>query len=254
MGARALLLAARLDLRSWPESEIVARAPLAVRVAGGGTAVLFRYGAAVLFGVSADSERAFRERVAAVAVHRYRNAEIDELAIRVDEHRAEGMMEDALSIHAAGTERLQLIADALSKSLLLSHYEARIAGDVDRLEPLALELERRGTIRGGTRAHLRRIGALLLMEHRMLGRAEVGEKPEVLWEHPRLERLHALLEAEFEIRERLVALDRKLGLAARIEGTLVELIRTRHALRVEWYIVGLFVLEIALSVYSMAAR
>jgi len=46
--ARALLLAARLDLRNWPEAETLHRAPLAVKLAGGGLAVLFRHGVAVL--------------------------------------------------------------------------------------------------------------------------------------------------------------------------------------------------------------
>ena len=91
-------------------------------------------------------------------------------------------------------------------------------------------------------------------EQRMVGRAEIGEKPELLWEHPRLEGLNAILEDEFEIHERLAALDRKLELVARTERTLVDLISTRHALRVEWYIVALIVLEILLTVYGMALR
>lgn len=252
--ARAILIAARLDLRNWAEGEIVARAPLTVRAAGGGVAVLFRYGVAVFLGVSASAEQALRERLATIGEHRYRAPEIEELEVHVDATRAEGLMEGALSLHSAGHERLQLIADVLSKSLLLAHYETRIGRDFDSIEPLALELDRRGSIRGGTRAHLKRIGGLLLMEHRMVGRAEIGDKPELLWEHPRLERLHALLEDEFEIRERLAALDRKLELAARTERTLVELISTRHALRVEWYILALIALEIALTLYTMATH
>lgn len=252
--ARALLLAARLDLRSGPEADALARAPLAVRVPGGGLAVLFRYGVVVFFGVDADAERAFCERLSSIAAHRYRSVENEELEIRVEEGRPEGMTENALVLHAAGIERLQLIADVLSKSLLLGHYETRLAADFDRIEPLALELDRKGGIRGGTREHLKRIGGLLLMEHRMVGRAEIGEKPELLWDHPRLERLHGLLEDEFEIRERLAALDRKLELAARTERTLIELISTRHSLRVEWYIVALIVLEILLTAYGMAFR
>ena len=68
--ARALLLAARLDLRSWPLGESLARAPLAVRLAGGGIAVLFRYGVAVLFDAPPESEHALRERLSALAEHR----------------------------------------------------------------------------------------------------------------------------------------------------------------------------------------
>ena len=252
--ARALLLGARLELRNWPESETLARLPLAVRPPEGGVAVLFRYGVAVLFGVTADAEQALRERLAARIEHRYPTLEVEELEVRVDEARAEGLLEGALVVQAASVERLQLIAEVLSKSTLLGHYETRIAGDFDRIEPLALELERKGRIRGRTREHLKRIGALLLIEHRMVGRAEIGDKPELLWDHPELERLYALLETEFEIRERLAALGRKLDLAARTVRTLVDLIDARHSLRVEWYIVILIVVEILLTLYDLWLR
>ena len=252
--ARALLLAARLDLRGWPESEVLARAPLAIRVPGGGVAVLLRYGAAVLFGVPPDAEGALRRRLLSAAAHAYASPDVDELEVRIDEARAEGVAESLLTLHAASIERLQLVGEVLARGLLLTHYEARLAADFDSVEPLALELAQHGAIRGGTRGHVKRIGALLLMEHRMIGRAEAGDKPELVWEHPRLERLYGLLEAEFELRERVVALDRKRELAARTERTLVELISTRHALRVEWYIVVLIVVEIALTVYTLAAR
>ena len=96
-----------------------------------------------------------------------------------------------------------------------------------------------------------KVGALLLIESRMVGRAEIGEKPELLWDHPELERLHALLEGEFELRERLAALERKLALVSRTSRTLVDLLNARHALRVEWYIVALIAVDILLVVYGM---
>jgi uncharacterized Rmd1/YagE family protein len=252
--ARALLLGARFDLRSWPERETLARAPLAVTLPSGGIAVLFRFGVAVLFDGAADAERALRERLAPLTEHPYAAPEGEELEVRIDAARAEGLQEGVLRLQSASLERLQLVAEALSKSVLLGHYETRIAADFDRIEPLALELERRGRIGGGTREHLKRIGALLLMEGRMVGRAAIGDKPELLWDHPGLEGLNAVLEDEFEIHERLDALDRKLELAARTERTLVELISTRHALRVEWYIVALIAFEIVLAMYELWLR
>lgn len=252
--ARALLLAARLELRNWPEAETLARAPLAVKLPGGGIAVLFRHGVAVLFAASLEAEHALGERLASLAEHRYRSPEIEELEVRVEGGRPEGLHEGVLVVQSGSLERLQLIAEALSKSVLLGHYETRLKHDFDGIEPLALQLERHGRIRGGTREHLKRIGALLLIEQRMVGRAQIGDKAELLWDHPRLEGLNAIIEDEFEIHERLAALDRKLELVARTERTLVELISTRHALRVEWYIVALIVLEILLTVYGMALR
>ncbi|MDH3318306.1 MAG: RMD1 family protein [Betaproteobacteria bacterium] len=249
--ARALLLGTRLDLRNWPEAETLARAPLTTKLGGGGLAVLFRYGVAVLFAASPEDERDLRARLALPDEQRARSPEVEELEVRVDASRPEGLQEGALVLQSASLERLQLVAEALSKSVVLAHYEARLAADFDRIEPLALTLEREGRIGGRTREHLKRIGALLLIESRMVGRAEVGDKPELLWDHPRLEGLNALLEDEFEIRERLAALDRKLELIARTERTLVDLMGARHALRVEWYIVALIAFEIALTLYDM---
>ena len=249
--AQALLLGARLDLRKWPETETLARAPLTTRLPDGAMAVLFRYGVAVLFGASAETERALRERLVPLIEHRYHRPDVEELEVRVEAARPEGLQDGALVLQSASLERLQLVAEALAKSAVLAHYEARFAADFERIEPFALELSRSGRIRGTTREHLKRIGALLIIEERMVGRAEIGDKAELLWDHPRLEGLNALIEDEFEIRERLAALDRKLELAARTERTLVDLMSARHALRVEWYIVGLIAFEIALSLYRM---
>jgi uncharacterized Rmd1/YagE family protein len=184
---RALLLGARFDLRTWPEAETIHRAPLAVKL-DAGMAVLFRYGVAVLLGASPDAERALRERLSARTGNPYDSVESEELDIRIDPARPEG---------------------------------------------------------------LKHIGAMLLIESRMVGRAQIGDKAELLWDHPELEGLNALLEDEFEIHERLAALDRKLELVARTERTIVDLISTRHSLRVEWYIVSLIVLEILLTIYQL---
>lgn len=248
---RALMVASRLDLRNWPHAETLARAPLAVRLADDSIAALFRFGVAVLFGSQPQAEVNLRERLQPLMGNPYSALEIEELDVRVEASRPEGLYEGALLVQSGSLERMQLIAEALSKSVVLSYYETRLAADFDRIEPLALELERDGRIRGGTREHLSRIGALLLIEQRMVGRAEIGDKPELLWEHPELEHLNAVLEDEFEIHERLTALDRKLELIARTERTLVDLISTKHSLRVEWYIVGLIVFEILLTLYEM---
>jgi uncharacterized Rmd1/YagE family protein len=249
--ARALLLGARLELRNWHEAEIIARMPLAVRLGERGVAVLFRYGVAVLFGVAPEAEKALRECLAPLLDHRYRTPESEELEMRIDPGRPEGLHEGTLVVQSASLERLQLVAESLSKSVLLGHYETRMAADFDRIEPLALQLEREGRIRGRTRDHLKRIGALLLIESRMVGRAEIGEKPELLWNHAELERLHVLLESEFELRERLAALERKVGLVARTARTLVDLLNAKHALRVEWYIVALIAFDILLVLYGL---
>lgn len=48
-----------------------------------------------------------------------------------------------------------------------------------------------------------------------VGRVEVDEKPETLWERPDLERFYVRLEDEYELKERHLALERKLELISR---------------------------------------
>jgi uncharacterized Rmd1/YagE family protein len=98
---------------------------------------------------------------------------------------------------------------------------------------------------------LRYIGDTLLTHHKMAGRVEAGEKPTALSESPAFTRLFTRLEDEYEVQERRLALDRKLELISRTVGTLVDLLQNKRALRVEWYIVILIVVEIILTLYQL---
>jgi uncharacterized Rmd1/YagE family protein len=246
--ARALLVGQKLEVRAWPKEETLGALPLVAPVADG-VVVLFRHGVAVFFGVPPEGEAEVLARVAPLVEGPYRRQVVEELKLEVRALAPDGLNGGRLILEHVTLERLQLVADVLSKSVLLDYYETRIGRDFDRIEPLARELEEKGRLHGGTASHLKRIGSLLLAEHRMVGRAEINEKPEVLWEHPELDRLYALLETEFEIRERAAALDRKIDLVARTMRTLVDLLDARHTLRVEWYIVALIVFEILLTLY-----
>jgi len=84
-----------------------------------------------------------------------------------------------------------------------------------------------------------------------VGRVEVTEKPEIVWDDPELDRLYERLATEYELRDRDRALSRKLDLISRTAETYLDLINARQTLRVEWYIVILIVMEIVLSLYEM---
>ncbi len=134
---------------------------------------------------------------------------------------------------------------------MLSHYEAKIAGAFDRIEPLAGRLQRRGRTGSQARDLLRQIGDVLLTQHRMVGRVEIGEKPDVLWDHAELERLYARLEDEYELVERSHAMERKLALINETVGMLIDLVQNQRSVRLEWYIIGLIGIEILLSLFQI---
>ena len=101
---------------------------------------------------------------------------------------------------------------------------------------------------------LRTIGQALLVHHRMSGRVEVEEKPDVLWDNPQLERLHARLVDEYELKERATALSRKLRVIDETTHALTDLIDTERSIRLEATIVLLIVVEILVTFYDLFWR
>jgi len=252
--ARALLLGDRLDLKLFKIADCLATTPLTLEVdAEGGIAVLFRYGVVVFFGVKGMDEVRFIESLKPLLTNAYLTPELEELEIHTGMDSI-GVQSGAVSLDEVSLEKLQVIADALSKNLVLTLYENKVGSEFDKIEPLAQELATYGKVSAGSKKLLSKIGNMLLIEHRMVGRAEIGDKPETLWNFPQLEGLYASLEDEFELIERQSALDRKLGLISDTAQTLADVWDNKQLHKLEWYVIGLILFEIVLSLHERLGK
>ena len=120
LNARALLLGDRLDLKAFKIADCLATTPLTLEVdADGGVAVLFRYGVVVFFGVRALDEVRFLETLRPLITNPYASPEIEELDIHCGKPSL-GVQSGAVSLDEITLEKAQVIADALSKNLVLS--------------------------------------------------------------------------------------------------------------------------------------
>lgn len=247
--ARAIFVGERIDTRAL-EPRIGER-PVITSLRGGGWAAVFRFGAIVFFAAHEPARRELMTRLAPGIQGRFDEPERELLEVQVDASARDGVEGGAIIVSEASPERLQVIAEALAKSVVLAHYEETVAEVFDKIEPMAARLMKTGRIGRRGRDLVRQIGETLLIQHRTIGRVEVMEKPEILWERPDLERLYLRLEDELELRERHLALEQKITLVANTNETLLEMLQTRRSLRVEWYIVALIVVEIGLSLYGM---
>ena len=261
--ARAILVGTAIDIAALGSTDRTGNAPLVVeligsslgaaiagqRPTGNGVAVIFRYGAIVFFDVSPAAVNEYLRQLAPHIRQPYPAAdqETEVLDIRVEPTSKETVEGSTLILTDVSREKLQLVADVLAKSVSLAHHEHAIESQFERIEPFATNLDHWG--RGGRAAHelLQHLGGALLAEHRVVAGARIEDSPELLWDHPELERLWARLRDDFEIRERSAVLHGKLGLIAKTAETALELMQNRRALRVEWAIVGLIVFEIVLT-------
>jgi len=266
--AQAVLAGTGIDLASLGSTDRTGATPLAVELigsltggslaanstAGGGVAFLFRYGAVVFFDAAPAGVTEYLRQITLQIRQPFPQGECETevLEIRLDPAGRETIEHNTLVLADASLEKLQLVADIMAKSVSLAHHEKGIERQFERIEPFAVNLDHWG--RGGRAARelLHNLGGALLAEHRVVAGTRVEDSPELLWDHPELERLWARLRDEFEIRERFAALHGKLSLISRTAETALELMQNRRSLRVEWAIVGLIVFEIVVTLVQWA--
>ncbi len=250
--ARALLLGERIDTAGLERSDVIARTPLAVRVGPHGYAVLFRYGVAVLVGLSPVEEDEMVRGLAPRISGRFEPTEDEvaliELAPDRDDQIAPG---GPISLRDLSPPRILVVADVLAKNVALARDERGVSKVIELVEPFAAALARSGRAPSNRREILRTIGQALLVHHRLSGRVEAEEKPDILWDQPEFERLYARLADEYELKERATALTRKLRLIDETAHALTDIMDTTRSARLEATIVLLIVVELLVAFYQV---
>jgi uncharacterized Rmd1/YagE family protein len=250
--ARALLVGDRLDTAGLERSDVLSTNPLAFRAGINGVATLFRYGVVVLIGLTPIEEdevlRGLAPRIRGALARPEEETAVIELSLERDDQIPPG---GPIYVKALSAERIVVISDALAKSVVLAHDEREVAAVFDVIEPFARELAERGRTRRSRRTILKLIGNALLVQHRVSGRVAIAEKPDVLWDRPDVERLYARLEDEYELKERVEVLGRKLTVISETAQALTDIIDTQRSLRLELIIALLIVFEILVTFYQI---
>jgi uncharacterized Rmd1/YagE family protein len=249
--ARALLLSDRIDTANLEQDGVVSTSPLTYRVGADGYVTVFRYGVAVIMGLSQSEEdnvvRALQRRLIRPIVPSEEELAQIEIASDRDELVLPG---GPISLKTISPAHLIVIADTLSKSVVLARDERDVTAVLEQVESLARQLAERGRVVAGQRAILKLIGNALLVQHRLSGRVAVTEKPDVLWERPDLERLYGRLEDEYELKERAEVLERKLRVISDTAEALADIIDTKRSLRLEIVVVVLIAFELLIAGYQ----
>ncbi|MCL6607189.1 MAG: RMD1 family protein [Geminicoccaceae bacterium] len=242
--ARAVLLGERLDLRGVAAAEGGLGDPVQLAAPEGLVTFASRWGAVTLIGGTAELQAALlaelRPRVSEPLSEPVEESAL--LAVGADEDGIDPR--GAILLEDASLPRLALVADALAKSAALAHQETTLTGTTDAMEPFVAALATTGRFATSTRALQRTIGAALSARSRATTRVQADGKPDLLWDHPELERLFERLVDQFELEERSAALDRKLGLIGETTTTFSTLVQARRTYLVELAIVLLILIEV----------
>lgn len=248
---RALFLGERLDLKALEKTDYLAKLPLVISAGEQGCVVMFRYGAVVLYGLSPMEEASFLTHLKPSVIEPFASPETEEVILKLADTEGARVENGTIWLNSFSIECLQIVSDVLAKSVVLAQYEVGTGKIFDQIEPFAQGLQRTTRDEQWGKELLRQLGRTLSIQHKIVGRVEMIDKPEILWDTPDLERIYLRLENEYEIRERHLALERKLDLISRTAETVLGLLQHNTGLRVEWYVVILIVVEILLSFYDV---
>lgn len=225
-----------------------------IRAADGAALVfVFRAGVAVIFSREGQSTDAL---IAALEHHVQDEANIDESEtsrIQITQSAEDRIGTDGEIILVDDSpERLLLVATILARSVLLAHDETLVSHAFDRSAPIVADLRENGRASLPIRDVMKRVGDVLAARHRVVGAVQASERPDLLWDHPHLDRLYARLEAEYELKDRAEALERKLAALGDFSDALLNIIQDKRAFRLEAVIIALIAFEIVLTLVSMA--
>src|SRR5271165_4295432 len=252
--ARALLLGDRIDAAGLERSDMISANPLAFHVGGTGFVALYRFGVAVMIGLSPLEEddvlKQVKLRVFGPHEHVDDESAVLEVSPEFDDKIPPG---GAITMKDLSEQRLLVVADALAKTVSLGRDEREVNAVFDIVEPFAANLARTGSPPWKRRSMLKLIGQTLLVQHRVSGRVAVEEKPDVLWDRPDLGRLYARLEDEYELKERAETLTHKLDVIVETARILTDILDADRATRLEATIVILIVAEIVVSLVQLLA-
>lgn len=251
--ARALIVGERIDTAGLERPDMIAQLPLSYRVGPSGMVALFRYGAAVMVGLTPleedDTLAKLKSRVSGERALGHDESAVLEVSPEGDGQKVPG---GPIQIKDLSPERFLVVADALAKTVALARDEREVNAVFDVIEPFASKLAATGRPPYRRQSMLKLIGQALLVQHRVSGRVAVEEKPDVLWDRPDLERLYARLADEYELKERAGALKRKLDVIVETAHALTDIMDADRATRLEIAVVVLILLELIAAVVEIA--
>jgi uncharacterized Rmd1/YagE family protein len=243
-----------IDTRSLRKTRSLATSPLTLEAGRSGCAIVFRYGAITFFHVEPIEETAFLSGISPLIQRPSAVPLVEEIGLALSDRGREGVEGNTIFVQDFSVPSLQVVAEVMARSVVLERFEGRVSSAFDTLQPMVAGLGNGRLTRINYRNLLKRLGEVLLDQQEVIGRIAVTDKPDVLWDHPELERLYSRLNDEFEILDRFEAVESKLNLIGRMIQTSIDLVQSRRSLRVEWYIVILIVAEIGLTLYEMFVR
>ncbi|KAG5484072.1 hypothetical protein LSCM1_05926 [Leishmania martiniquensis] len=152
---------------------------------------------------------------------------------------------------ATGTVLMLCASHALAQSAKIDYIELQVQQLTESCSPLPRELREKGAVSITERRLLQLRGEVLSYRLMLKSGSDLLDEPDFFWENSYLKPVFQATKEEYEISERVEALDNKLDAANEILSMLAEDFSQRHGARLEWIVIWLVFVEVVIGVLEL---
>lgn len=211
----------------------------------GGNVFYFPYGSTVCWGLTQEEEACFLNDVKPFEHQPLEVPEVDIFSYCQGE--ISKVHKDEIVLSNIDTLTLLAISHGLAQSVKLSTFESAIQKTFTTTKNIPEDLAQRGRIPLSRKEIRRKMGELFLERNSINLHFDVLDTPEFFWEYPELEPLYAMIANYLDIETRVEVLNQRLDVVHELFEMLGNELNHQHSSRLEWTIIGLIVIEVALT-------
>lgn len=210
-----------------------------------GDAFFFQYGALVCWGLTEKEEQRFLSEVKEFEIQALDDVEVDKFSFSFGESAR--ISKDEIILPTKEVLARLAISHGLAQSVKLGTFEMAIQKTFAHTRNIPEDLAKHGRVALSRREIRKKMGDLFIERSSINLRFDVLDTPEFFWEYPELEPLYTMIANYLDIERRVRVLNQRLDVVHELFEMLGNELNHQHSSRLEWTIICLIVIEVALS-------
>lgn len=210
-----------------------------------GDAFFFSYGAVVTWGLSQEHSTQVIALAKEFDTQRLDEIETDEFTFHYGD--APRVEEDEITLSNQDILTKLAISHGIAQSVKLGSFETAIQKTYNSTRQIPEDLAKRGRIALSKREIRRKMGELFIERSSINIHVDVLDTPEFFWDNPELESYYKMITNYLDLQTRLQVLNQRLDFVHELFEMLGNELNHQHSSRLEWTIIWLIIIEVALT-------
>jgi required for meiotic nuclear division protein 1 len=239
----------RLDVpwKRFSSSQILSADPVVLRLMGDGFVVVLRFGTVVFWACDATTGSEVIAEIQQFAGTGPPVSEAGDTLLVLTGQREEQVTFREIRLEDLSLEHIKIISETFGRSVALRQCELSLSQALKNTSPMVQALEARGALVSSARKIVKTVGFTLAVWDAILARLSLFDDPAETWRSERLSRLHDRLVEHFDIKKRLLGVEKKVTFLSDLNMMLLTLLQNRTSHRLELIVILLIVIEVIFS-------